>query len=135
MPKSKAKSNRATDSMMELENLAETVSKHMRQGNCPKSVSPARKALGHPYACYRLILDATAPEMPAGVEAYPGNEQVLSFDIDTNPIPIAGVHNQLGLHISGMYIHMALLLETQPGEKSIWAGCGKEACRTGLESL
>ncbi|KAH3874698.1 hypothetical protein DPMN_037951 [Dreissena polymorpha] len=27
--------------MMELENLAETVSKHMRQGNCPKSVSPA----------------------------------------------------------------------------------------------
>ncbi|KAH3874697.1 hypothetical protein DPMN_037950 [Dreissena polymorpha] len=63
--------------------------------------------------------------MPVGVEAYPGNEQVLSFDIDTNPIPIAGVHNQLGLHvspaitdkISGMYIHMALLLETQPGEQ------------------
>ncbi|KAH3710615.1 hypothetical protein DPMN_070104 [Dreissena polymorpha] len=115
--------------MMELKNLAKTVSKRRRQGKCHESVSPAvvsvtdsgssgaapgpgpssaetvpgtsthatESASGK---CIELIPDATAPKMPVGVEAYPANEQVLSFDFDTNPIPIANVHNQLGLHVS-----------------------------------
>ncbi|KAH3714633.1 hypothetical protein DPMN_057318 [Dreissena polymorpha] len=155
VPRAKAKSKHATVSMMELENLAETVSKRRRQGKRPESVSPTVESVtgsgssgaapgpgppsaeavpgtsthateSAPGSCIELIPDATAPEVPVGVEAYPGNEQVLSFDFDTNPIPIASVHNQKGLHashaienkiISKMYIAMALLLETQPGEQ------------------
>ncbi|KAH3788267.1 hypothetical protein DPMN_166402 [Dreissena polymorpha] len=109
MPKAKANSKQATDSMMELENLAETVSKLRRQGQCPESVSPAVESVtgswssgaaqgpgplsaeavpgtsthateSVPGSCIKLIPDATAPEVPVGVEAYPGNEHVFSFD-------------------------------------------------------
>ncbi|KAH3789133.1 hypothetical protein DPMN_167304 [Dreissena polymorpha] len=41
MPKAKAKSKRAMNSMMELETLAETVSNRRRQGKCPESLSLA----------------------------------------------------------------------------------------------
>ncbi|KAH3712956.1 hypothetical protein DPMN_072718 [Dreissena polymorpha] len=142
MPKANVKRKRATDSMME---LAETMSKRRRQGKSvtdsgssgaapgpvPSSAEAVSGTSTHatesaPGSCIELVPDATAPKMPVGVEAYPGKEQVLSFDFDTNPIPIASVHNQLGLHvspaikhkiISGLYIDMASLLESQPGEQ------------------
>ncbi|KAH3711002.1 hypothetical protein DPMN_070501 [Dreissena polymorpha] len=116
MPKAKANSKRATDSMME---LAETISKRRRHG---KSVTDSGSSGAAPgpgplsaeavpgtsthatesatRSCIELIPDATALKVPVGVEANPGNEQVLSFDFDTNPIPIASVHNHLDLHVS-----------------------------------
>ncbi|KAH3829932.1 hypothetical protein DPMN_103163 [Dreissena polymorpha] len=67
MPKAKAKSKRATDYMMELENLAEKVSKRRRQGKCPESVSPVVESVTGSWSS-----GAALGPGPSSAEAVPG---------------------------------------------------------------